>query len=239
MKDTAIIIQLITSIYFMGSLLAQHPKAKELLAGFDNGASDLIRSLKDKKVVLSLRFLTDIFLIIGASSFVGLILFGALGVTSPIIALVLSISFMSSLLFGGSLLWVFKHKEIAQQFWGWFLFFGLGSMLFPVMDIMTNSNITHDVFKLISIPLSNLIELPSSTTFAFEALFVVGFYASGIVVFYLAGWIYSLPIALVGWICVILPIYISKFINKSFPEKPVVAVFIMFWFVSFLVVAYA
>ena len=239
MKTIAILTQAVSSIYFMGGALAQHPRAKELLSGFENGAASLIKNLQSKEVVSSIRFLIDIFLIIGAASFVGLILLGWLGVKLPLIVTTVSLVFVVSLLFGGSLLWVFKHKEIAKMFWGWFLFFGLGSIAFPLMDILTNIGITHIVYQTLYMPFGEFFGLPNESTFVNESLVVIGFYASGIIVFYLAGWIYSLPVAAIGWFLVISPIYLSKAINQAFPEKPVVAVFFALWLGSFLVLANA
>lgn len=238
MKEIAIIANVLSSAYFMGGMLAQHEKAKALVAGVEKGFLHLLLELKKKKPSETVRLLLRIFGFLASASFCGILLAGILGLRSQQLVFMLSIVFLVSGLLAGSLFWVLKHKEVLKQTAHWLLFFGGGSLLFPVMDVLTDARITNAFYSMMQTTLAPLVSLPSGNSLVYEALVVSGFYAGFVVFFYLVLWFYAAPTALVAWSVVAAPIVGARVINQAFPEKPIAFVFFALWLFSMLYLAY-
>lgn len=238
MKEIAIIANVLASAYFMGEMLAQHERAKALVAGLEKGFLSLLLELKEKKPSETIQLLLRFFGFMAGASFAGILLAGILGLRSQQLTLVLSIIFLASSLLAGSLFWVLKHREVLKQTAHWLLFFGGGSLLFPVMDVLADTGITNVVYSMMQTSFAPLVDLPRGNGLAYEALIVCGFYAGFVIFFYLVSWFYAAPTALIAWSIVAAPIVGARIINHVFPEKPVAFVFFALWLFSVLYFAY-
>ncbi|MCK9532173.1 MAG: hypothetical protein M0R77_16670 [Gammaproteobacteria bacterium] len=238
MKEIAIIANVLGSAYFMGGMLAQHERAKTLVAGLEKGFLNLLLELKEKKPSETIRLLLRLFGFLTGASFVGILLAGILGLRSQQLALALSIVFLVSGLFAGSLFWVLKHKEVLKQTARWLLFFGGGSLLFPVMDVLTDAGITNVVYSMMQTSFARALDLPDGNGLVYEAFVVSGFYAGFVIFFYVIAWFYAAPTALVAWSVVAVPIIGARVISHAFPEKPIAFLFFALWLFSVFYFAY-
>lgn len=246
-KELAVIANIVSSAYFMGGMLLQHDKAKELVESLEGGFKGLLLEIKEKKPTKTLKMLLKMFGGITGASFLGILLLGVLRVHSQQLAFVLSITFLISGILSGSLFWVLNHKEILKQVGKWLLFFGGGSLLFPFMDFLTNpvvdvlnnSGITNSVYSMIQTSFSPLIVLPNGNGLIYEASVVTAFYAGFVIIFYSIAWLYAVPTALVAWLIVATPIYVARIINSAFPKQPIAVVFFSLWLFSVFYFSYA
>lgn len=238
-KELAIIANVVGSAYFMGGMLVQHDKAKELVESVDKGFKGLLLELKEKQPAETVRMLLKLFGGLTGAAFVGILLMGILKVRSQQLVFVLSITFLVSGVLSGSLFWVIKHKEVLRQAGKWLLFFGGGSLLFPLMDVLTNAGITNMIYSMMQSSFSPLFTLPNGNGLAYEALVVTGFYAGFVIIFYAIAWLYAAPTALAAWFIVAIPIFSARAINRAFPKQPIAVVFFTFWLFSVFYFAYA
>lgn len=238
-KEIAVAIHIISSVYFMGGALAQHDKAKALVTGLENGFLRLLLNLKEKKPVETVNLLLKFFGFMTVATFAGFMIIGMLRIKLPQLSFVLLVLFLVSGLFAGSLFWVHKHKAVLKQTTYWFLFFGGGPLLFPFMDVLTHTGITNSVYSMIQVSFAPLIDLPTGRGLLYEAMVVSGFYGGLVVFFYLVAWFYAAPTALIAWVVIATPILGARFINRAFPEKPIVFIFFVLWLFSSLYLFYA
>lgn len=239
MKELAIISNVISSMYFMGGMLVQHDKAKELLAGMERGFKVLLLELKEKQPAQTIRILLKLFGILTGFAFTGILLMGILKVQSQHLAFALSITFIVSGVFSGSLFWVLKHREVLKKTGQWLLFFGGGSLTFPVMDFLTGTGITNVFYSMLQSSFGPLFNLPDGNGLIFEASIVFSFYAGFVILFYVMAWFYAAPTVLVAWSIVAIPILGARAINRAFPKEPIAAVFFALWLFSVFYFAYA
>lgn len=233
-KEIAVIANIISSAYFMGGMLAQAESAKALVAGLDNGFTKLLSDLKEKRPSETVVLLLRVFGYLTAAAFAGILLAGILGIRSQQLTYALSLIFLISGLFAGSLFWVLEHKYVLKKTAYWILFFGGGSLLFPIMDVLTNAGITNEIYTIMQVQFARLVDLPSGNGLFYEAFVLSAFYAGLIVFFYLMAWVYAAPTALIAWSLVAFPIFGARTINRAFPEKPIAFVFFCIWLLSFL-----
>ena len=239
MKELAIIANVVGSAYFMGGMLLQHDKAKELVESMERGFKGLLLEIKEKKPAETIQMLLKIFGGITGAAFIGILLMGVLRIHSQKLVLALSITFLISGILSGSLFWVLKHKEVLKQVGQWLLFFGVGSLLFPVMDVLTNAEITNGVYSMMQASFSPLLALPNGNGLVYEASVVTGFYAGFVIIFYAISWLYAAPTALFAWLIVATPIYGARVINSAFPKQPIAVVFFALWLFSVFYFSYA
>jgi len=238
-KELAIIANVVGSAYFMGGMLLQHDKAKELVESMERGFKGLLLEIKEKKPAETIQMLLKIFGGITGAAFIGILLMGVLRIHSQKLVLALSITFLISGILSGSLFWVLKHKEVLKQVGQWLLFFGVGSLLFPVMDVLTNAEITNGVYSMMQASFSPLLALPNGNGLVYEASVVTGFYAGFVIIFYAISWLYAAPTALFAWLIVATPIYGARVINSAFPKQPIAVVFFALWLFSVFYFSYA
>tara|TARA_Y100001951_G_scaffold105112_1_gene119951 strand:+ start:21755 stop:22483 length:729 start_codon:yes stop_codon:yes gene_type:complete len=238
-KELAIIANVVGSAYFMGGMLLQHDKAKELVESMDSGFKGLLLEIKEKQPAETIRMLVKIFGGITGAAFVGILLMGILRIHSQQLAFVLSVTFLVTGILSGSLFWVLKHKEVVKQVGQWLLFFGGGSLLFPVMDVLTNAEITNVVYSMMQASFSPLFTLPNGNGLVYEAAVVTGFYTGFVIIFYAIAWLYAAPIALAAWFIVAVPIFGARAISRAFPQQPIVVVFFALWLFSVFYFSYA
>jgi len=77
-KELAIIANVVSSAYFMGGMLLQHEKAKELVESIERGFKALLIEVKEKQPTESIRMLLKIFGGLTGAAFVGIFLMGIL-----------------------------------------------------------------------------------------------------------------------------------------------------------------
>ncbi|MBG0838752.1 hypothetical protein [Ectopseudomonas toyotomiensis] len=239
LKELAIIANVAGSVYFMGSILLQHDKAKYLVESMESGFKGLLSEIKDKKPADTIQMLLKIFGGITGAAFLGILLMGILRIHSQQLAFALSITFLISGVLSGSLFWVLKHKEVLKQAGKWLLFFGGGSLLFPVMDLLTNAGITNVVYSMLQSSFSSLLALPNGNGLIYEASVVTGFYAGFVIIFYAIAWLYAAPTALAAWLIIATLIYSARVINSAFPKQPIAVVFFALWLFSVFYFSYA
>ena len=220
-------------------MLLQHDKAKKLVESMERGFKGLLLEIQEKKLVETIQILLKIFGGITVAAFLGILLMGILGVQSQQLVIALSIILLISGILSGSLFWVMKHKEVLNQVGLWLLFFGGGSFLFPVMDVLINTGITNVVYSMIQASFSPLLALPDGNGLVYEAVVVTGFYSSFVVIFYAISWLYAVPVVLTAWLIAATPIYLARVINSAFPQQPIAVVFFALWLFSVLYFSYA
>ena len=239
LKAVAIIANVVGSIYFMGGMMLQHDKAKELVESMDMGFKSVLLEIKEKKPAKIIQALLKMFGILTAASFVGILLLGVLNIHSQKLAFALSVTFLLSGILSGSLFWVLRHKEILKQVGQWLLFFGGGSLLFPLMDIITNAGMTNAVYSMMQVSISPLLTLPSGNGLGYEASVITGVYVGIIIIMYAISWLYAAPIAAAAWFIAAAPIYCARAISRAFPKQPIAVVFFALWLFSLLYLSYA
>lgn len=223
----------------MGGTLVQHDKAKELVAGMENGFKRLLLALKEREPTETVRILLNFFGGLAGAALIGILLMGVLRMHSQQLAAVLSVTFAISGILSGSLFWVQRHKVVLRQVGRWLLFFGGGSLLFPAMDVLANAGATHVVYSMMQSSFAPFVDLPNGNGLIYEALVVSGFYAGFVVFFYVVAWFYAAPIALVAWVIVAIPILGARAVYLAFPKKPIAIIFFALWLISLLYLAYA
>lgn len=234
MKTIVFVLNVISTMFFMGGLLIQHPSAKRMIDELDGGFYSVLQKLKNGQVTPIVQELIKVFGLIAIASIGAIIVFGIFKGKSQILSLLLMVVFLSSIALMGSLYWVFNHKSVMKETGVWLLLLGGGSLLFPVMDMFTGSTITHIFYSKIVNDFGALVNLPASAGLVYEALVVSGLYAGFVILFYLIAWLYAAPVSLMAWLIVAAPIYFSRFVIRAFPVQPIAAVFFIIWFVSLL-----
>lgn len=238
-KEIALITNIIGSSYFMGGMLLQTEGARKTIEVLDRGFKNTLLALKEKKLVQTTDFIAKLFGILTLSALISFVMMGVLKIQSAELAFALLTIFGISGLFFGSVLWVLKHNQVVVIAGKILLFFGVGSLLFPAMDLLTGLGFTNITYVMLQSSLEPLIALPSNQGFIFESCIVFGIYTGSVILFYLIAWLYALPITVIAFIIVSAPILGSRAINRAFPEKPIAAIFFTMWLISLIYMANA
>ncbi|TFH85078.1 hypothetical protein EQG41_18885 [Billgrantia azerbaijanica] len=178
MKELSLLVHVLASAYFMGEALIQHPSAQQLLRDSDNGFKNLIRNLKQRKLLDSVYFLTSIFGLVAGTSFVAFIVVALLPLEiARTVGQYLLVLCGLSAASWASLGWVFHHRRVIREYLGWLGFFGLGSASMPLMDVLTGAGITPLVFSQLAHGFGWLFPgLVDVDGFFYQGGVIVGFY---------------------------------------------------------------
>lgn len=231
-KELAFAINVIASMYFMGGLLTQHQKARELVVFLDSGFLAFLKMTKSQQPLLIIKFILKLFGVLAVVGFFGILVSLFFKIQSNVLIITLSIVTLISGLISGSLLWVLHHKKVFKQFFEMLLLFGAGALLLPFMDYFSGSNLTHLFSVMLSEGMSPIISYSPDDGILSETIYVWGVY-SGIVLFmYITSWLYAAPIAILSCFIIAMPIWVARAIDKMFPKQPVVIVFLAMWLYS-------
>lgn len=240
MKETSLLVHVIASAYFMGEAFIQHPSAQQLLRDSDSGFKNLITNLKQRKCLNSVYFLTRIFGLVAGTSFITFILVallpleGARSIGQPLL-LLCALSAAS----WASLGWVFHHRRVMREYLGWLGFFGFGSVLMPLMDVLTDAGITPLVFSQLAHGFGWLFPgLADVDSLFYQGVVIVGFYVGFLLLVYMVAWIYAVPLAVVGWGFIALPLAAVRLIDRIFPVRPLAAIMFLAWLMTLVHLAY-
>lgn len=238
--ELAFIINVISSMYFMGGMIAQHEKAEKFIASLDGGFLTFLRVIKDQQPLTVIRFALKLFGIIAMLGFVGILLVGIFKLQTPTLIHIFSILFLVSSLLAGSLFWVLHHNEVFKQFLKGLLFFGGGSLLIPLMDFISGTNELTALFSdMLSTGFQPIIDYKPENNLLSQAMFVFGVYVGILFFLYIVSWVYAGPTAVLACTVIALPIIGARFINTVFPKQPIVFVFIAMWFYSLAYLTFA
>ncbi len=231
-KEIVFLVNVVASMYFMGGMLAQHEKVKSFIASIDNGFMSFVLLIKDQKPVALIRLTLKFFGSAAALGFLGMLVVIMAKIQSQLLLGVLSTVFLISTLLSGSLFWVLHHKDVLRQLLKWVLYLGCGSLMIPVIDILSGANMTHIVAVYLSYSLQPILSYTPDNTLFSEGLYVSSVYVGLVFFLYFVSWFYAGPTAVIACVLLVFPIFFARFINKAFPEKPVVIVFFALWFFS-------
>ncbi|MEZ8931345.1 MULTISPECIES: hypothetical protein [unclassified Vibrio] len=237
-KELAFLINVIASMYFMGGMLAQHEKAKELVASLDSGFLTFLKLIKDQKPLIIIHFSLKLFGVIAIGGFLGTLALGFLNVQSQQLFSIFSITLMLAGLLSGSLFWILHHKLVFKHFLKLLLLFGGGSLTMPIMDYLSGTNMTFVFATMLCelmIPLFNYV--PEKGIWA-ETFYVSSVYGGMVIFLYALSWFCAAPTAMLACSVIALPIWGARLINKVFPTQPVVVIFLALWFYSLAYVTF-
>ncbi|EHH1174118.1 TPA: hypothetical protein NJY92_004576 [Vibrio parahaemolyticus] len=227
--DLANGLYLVASLYFMGNKVAQHQKAEEFVATLDRGLVYFLFFIKDQKPVNVIKFSANLFGIVAAIGFVGIILLGTLNIQSYLLVNIFSVALVGGGLLSGSLWWALHHKEVVKHFAWLGLLFGGMSLLMPVMDFLSGTNMTQMMSTMLSYSLSPVINFTPSNGLLEQTMYIAGTFCGFFLFLYVISWVYAAPTALFACIVIALPIWAARLINRVFPKEPIVIVFLIFW----------
>lgn len=230
----AFIFMVVSSLFLMGDLVRQHKLAKELDSALDRGFLKFLIFIKDQQPIPIISFVFEIFRAIAIFAFVGIVmLFIVFQLQSPTIFLIFGNVFLVSLLFSFSLYWVLHYNNIFKRFSKILIFIGGAPLLLAILEYISGSNnVTRFISDELSRGLSPIISYTPENSLFIQALFITGIYMVYVVSMYFVSWLLYGSIALIAYSVIALPILIAKFVNKAFPEKPVVALFLAIWLCS-------
>lgn len=238
-KELAFVINVIASMYFMGGMIAQHEKAKELVVSLDSGFLIFLRLIKDQKPLIIIQFSLKLFGFIAIAGFLGILSLGVLNIQSQTLLLFFSIAFIVSGLLSGSLFWVLRHKEVFKQFLKLLLLFGGGSLTIPLMDYLSGTNMTHIFATMLSEVMSPLINYVPGEGLWSETFYISSVYGGMVIFIYVTSWFYAAPTAILACSVIALPIWGARLIDRVFPKQPVVVIFLVLWFYSLAYLTFA
>lgn len=91
--ELAFTLNVISSMYFMGGMIAQHEKSEKFLSTLDSGFLIFLKYVKDQKPLLVIRFALKFFGIVAVFGFVGILLVGILKIQYQTLIYIFSILF--------------------------------------------------------------------------------------------------------------------------------------------------
>lgn len=237
MKVIAYILNTISSMYFMGGMLAQNEKAQLLLQGMENGFGNLINKLKNKEAIDGIYVLIRFFYLLTTGSFIALLLLGIFGIRSPKIAYILSVLFLGAGIFSFSLIWVLKHNEMAKHFLRIVLFYISSIVFFFVMDWFGFTRFMHIVFLQEQPFLMHFLDLSSYNGLVSEGIVVLISLFAFFTFIYVSSWLLAIFMSSIAWMMVLSPIYGAKYIDKNFPKQPIAIIFVVIWLITSIYLA--
>ncbi|MGI9831630.1 hypothetical protein [Vibrio vulnificus] len=238
-KELAFAINVIASMYFMGGMLAQHEKAKELVVSLDSGFLTFLKLVKDQKPLIIIQFTLKLFGVIAIAGFFGILTLGFLDIQSQLLFLIFSIALFVSGLLSGSLFWVLHHKEVFKHFLKLLLLFGGGSLTIPIMDYLSGTNMTHVFATMLSEVMYPLFHYTPEKGLWSGTLYISSVYSGMVIFMYVTSWLYAAPTAMLACSVIALPIWGARLVDRIFPKQPVVVIFLALWFYSLAYLTFA
>lgn len=238
-KELVYALHVIANMFLMGGLLAQHEKAKELMAYLDSGFLSFLKLIKDQKPLIITQFILKFFGAIAIIGFLGIICLGLLDIQSDKLFLIFTIALIASGLLSGSLFWVLHHKEVLKRFLKLLLFFGGGSLTMPLTDFLCGTNMTQYYATMLAEVTYPLFNYTPSEGLLYETLYISSIYGGIVVFLYITSWIYAAPIAILACSIIAIPIWGARMIDRVFPTKPVVVIYLVLWFYSLTYLTFA
>lgn len=221
----------------MGTAIRQNKNIDIFLTNLENqvkGINDFVRFLLVKD---SLLFLKKLF---GWSAIFFTVIYIALAFLKfghNVVIPYIVIPFIISFYIWFSISWVIDHKSYLKKSipkeW---MFFPFCSFIVLVFDWILNTNYFSLIDGFIKKEFSclNYINLPYGDYSVSWAVFYIVASASFIFIWYIFVWVFSIPIFLIAFLVVLLPIYFAKFIDKISPKTPLVGIVIIVWIICFL-----
>ncbi|EJL6560636.1 hypothetical protein NMS15_003600 [Vibrio cholerae] len=238
-KELAFVINVFSTMYFMGGMLAQHEKSKELVASLDSGFLTFLKLIKDQKPLIIIHFSLKFFGVIAITGFVGILVLMFSNVQSRLLFSIFSIVFVVSGMLSGSLFWVLHHKEVFKYFLKLLLLLWGGSLTIPIMDYLSGTNMTHVFSTMLSDGMYPLFNYVPEKGLWSETLYVSSVYGGMVIFLYLTSWLYAAPTAMLACSVIAFPIWGARLVDRIFPKQPVVVVFFVLWLYSLAYLTFA
>lgn len=237
MKTFFIIIAIFSSIYLMGNIVRQNKSFDSFLNNLEErvkGINDFMRFLL---IGESLSFLKKIFGWITVFGVVIYTILSLLNLVDKFVTLYVAIPLLISFYIWFSVSWVIDHKKSVSKYISKeILLFSISPILILMLDhiLSTNHFLIIDGFIKKEFFLLNYINLPYSDYRISWAIFYVIISILFIIIWYILTWIFITPVFIIVFLCTIFPIYFARFLNKIFPEIPLVGIAVVLWVTSFL-----
>lgn len=241
MKILFTFIAILSTIYLTGSTVRQNKSLDAFLSNLEKhvkSINDFIRFLLIRE---SLSFLKRFF---GWSAIVLTIIYiilSLLNLADKSIMLYVGTPWLISFYIWFSISWVIEHKNtIKQHIPKEILLVCLSPLIILILDFITNSNhfaLIDDFIKR-EFSLLNYINFPYNDYKISWAIFYFLVSILFILIWYIVTWGFIAPVFIIVLLGVILPIYFSRFLDKMFPEIPLVGIAVILWIVSFLYLTY-
>lgn len=239
MADLTYSLNVLATLYFMGELLFQADASKKVLDAMEGGFASLVEDLKSRNPKALVSTLASFAGYCAAASFALIFVLGLANVQPNNLSRLAVNSFGLSIATWAAMAWILHHRRIFREYIGFIAFFGGGSLLFPVMDLLGGTNITNLVYSEMERTLGQLLPIFHANGGLFvQAMTVSGFYAGFLIATYIMAWAYALPVAVIIIVACAVPVYVAKFVHRAFPSRPLASIAVVVWLVTQYQLAY-